>query len=90
MPTGGPCWNFVCGCRCPSTPSHVYRALLPGSTSSWPWFELRRYSGGVRPRVKVPRLVEIEAGAGFDAGIADIERSVARTRVASTQRTPAT
>jgi hypothetical protein len=32
-------------------------------------------------RVKVPLLVEVEAGAGFEAGLADLVRFVQRTRV---------
>jgi hypothetical protein len=32
-------------------------------------------------RVKVPLLVEVEAGAGFEAGLADLARFVQRTRL---------
>ena len=36
-------------------------------------------------RVKVPLLIEVEAGAGFEAGLQDLERYVAR---AATDRSP--
>jgi hypothetical protein len=35
-------------------------------------------------RVKVPLLVEVEAGAGFEAGLADLVRFVQRTRLGQT------
>jgi hypothetical protein len=38
------------------------------------------FRSGPPLRVKVPLLVEVEAGAGFEAGIADLERFVERTR----------
>jgi len=38
------------------------------------------FRSGPPLRVKVPLLVEVEAGAGFEAGLDDLERFVTRTR----------
>jgi len=38
------------------------------------------FRSGPPLRVKVPLLIEVEAGAGFDGGLADLERFVVRTQ----------